>query len=125
MLLNQLALLGGRSTAYGLTAGRLSRRAGMNPHNTVARMLGSPRTYSHQPLPHITIFTGTDCQLCNEAKEVLEEIEAPFTMSTYNIHDDNEHKVEYWRRKYQYDIPVLHLRWDEDSTHFGPGMCLH
>ncbi|KAI3623684.1 hypothetical protein GLX27_001802 [Malassezia furfur] len=87
--------------------------------------LGSVRAYSHQPLPHITIFTGTQCQLCDEAKEVLDQIDAPFTVSTYNIHDDKEYNVDYWRRKYQYDIPVLHLRWDEDESHFGPEIGRH
>ena len=36
----------------------------------------------------------------------------PFTLATYDIRDDASPNVAYWRRKYQYDIPVLHIRWD-------------
>ncbi|WFD32158.1 hypothetical protein MSPP1_003203 [Malassezia sp. CBS 17886] len=66
---------------------------------------------SARTAPHLTLFTGTHCQLCDEAKAVLNEVgtTVPFTLSTYNIRDDSEPDVQYWRRKYQFDIPVLHL----------------
>lgn len=116
------SLLGGARLSAARIAGTTQLGAALG---VPLRMPGAMRAYSHKPLPHITIFTGTDCQLCDEAKEVLDEIEAPFTLSTYNIRDDNEHNVKYWRRKYQHDIPVLHLRWDEDESHVGPEIARH
>jgi len=95
---------------------------------------GAARAWVHgaRRLPHLTLFSGTDCQLCDEAKEVLDEVRArqPFSLRVYNIRDDAEANVHYWRRKYQYDIPVLHVR-DEgvpegtepgaDPEDVGPG----
>ncbi|WFD22231.1 hypothetical protein MEQU1_000896 [Malassezia equina] len=78
-----------------------------------ARSLSTaPRT------PHLTLFTGTHCSLCDDMKEVLDEVRAttPFTLSLYNIRDDDAPNVHYWRRKYQYDIPVLHVRWGEAQS---------
>lgn len=65
-------------------------------------------------VPHLTLFTGTHCSLCDDMKEVLDEAasRSSFTLSTYNIRDDALPNVRYWRRKYQYDIPVLHIRRD-------------
>ena len=47
-------------------------------------------------------------------KESINEVraDAPHTLTVYNIRDDNEPNVKYWRRKFQYDIPVLYLRRD-------------
>lgn len=97
-----------------------ARRAAM------ARVGAQVRLYSQRP-PHITIFSGTDCQLCDEAKEVLETVPMEFTVSTYNIRDDSLTNVRHWRRKYQYDIPVLHLRWDDaaDTDDVGPEIARH
>lgn len=74
-------------------------------------------------IPHLTLFTGTHCSLCDDMKEVLEAETTPFTLAMYNIRDDTSPNVEYWRRKYQYDIPVLHLRWGEPTQEddYGPG----
>lgn len=65
-------------------------------------------------VPHLTLFTGTHCSLCDDMKEVLDEaaLRSSFTLSTYNIRDEAMPNVRHWRRKYQYDIPVLHIRWD-------------
>ena len=60
-------------------------------------------------------------------KEILdkEATRSSFTLSTYNIRDDTRPHVQYWRRKYQYDIPVLHIRWDapKHENDYGEGMC--
>ncbi|CCU99766.1 unnamed protein product [Malassezia sympodialis ATCC 42132] len=63
--------------------------------------------------PHLTLFTGTHCSLCDDMKEVLDTVRltTPFTLALYNIRDDSAPNVKHWRRKYQYDIPVLHVRW--------------
>lgn len=60
----------------------------------------------------LLMYTGTDCQLCTvmqaeiaKASQTLPNIQ----LSTYNIRDDSLPEVHTWRRKYQYDIPVLHL----------------
>lgn len=68
--------------------------------------------------PHLTLFTGTHCSLCDDMKEVLDELRAttPFTLAFYNIRDDHAPNVQHWRRKYQYDIPVLHVRWHEAQS---------
>ncbi|WFD18646.1 hypothetical protein MCAP1_000852 [Malassezia caprae] len=75
--------------------------------------------------PHLTLFTGTHCSLCDEMKEVLETVRVttPFTLGLYNIRDDSAPNVAYWRRKYQYDIPVLHVRWGapQSEDDYGTG----
>ncbi|WFD07206.1 hypothetical protein MVES1_002565 [Malassezia vespertilionis] len=75
--------------------------------------------------PHITMFTGTDCQLCEEAREVLASVATPFSLSLYNIRDDAAPNAAYWRRKYQYDIPVLHVRWEEPADAYDVGSESH
>lgn len=68
----------------------------------------------------LTLYTGTDCQLCdvmrNEIATAAQHV--PLTLATYNIRDDSLDNVHYWRRKYQYDIPVLHL--DGQGEFFSP-----
>ncbi|GAK68375.1 uncharacterized protein PAN0_076c6622 [Moesziomyces antarcticus] len=67
----------------------------------------------------LTLYTGTDCQLCdvmrNEIATAAQHV--PLTLATYNIRDDSLDDVHYWRRKYQYDIPVLHLDGQEIFRH--------
>jgi len=79
------------------------------------------------PKPHLTLFTGTHCSLCDDMKEVLETVRhtTPFTLALYNIRDDSAPNVAYWRRKYQYDIPVLHVRWGaaRSEDDYGTGTC--
>ena len=78
---------------------------------------GKPR------MPHLTLFSGPHCSLCDDAKAVLAEARAtvPFTLSVYDIRDDRAPDVAYWRRRYQYEIPVLHARWAGDGV--GEGAC--
>ncbi|WFD36559.1 hypothetical protein MCUN1_003442 [Malassezia cuniculi] len=92
-------------------------------HAPCAHLLhtSATRAYSTR-VPHLTLFTGPQCSLCDDAKEALAEVResVPFTFATYNIRDDASPQVAYWRRKYQYDIPVLHVRWD-DGPGYGDG----
>lgn len=86
-------------------------------------------------VPHITLYTGTDCSLCDVVKDVLLQaqsevrrcvakvcrcktlmidpiasyVQADFTIAYYNIRDDSMPDIQKWRRQYQYDIPVCHL----------------
>ncbi|SJX63340.1 uncharacterized protein SRS1_14160 [Sporisorium reilianum f. sp. reilianum] len=57
------------------------------------------------------MYTGTDCQLCDVMKHEISQAAhtVPIQLTTYNIRDDALPDVHRWRRKYQYDIPVLHL----------------
>lgn len=57
------------------------------------------------------MYTGTDCQLCQVMQhEIIKASKTvPIELSMYNIRDDSLADVHTWRRKYQYDIPVLHL----------------
>lgn len=59
----------------------------------------------------LTMYTGTDCQLCQVMQHEisLAAKTVPIELKTYNIRDDTLPDVHIWRRKYQYDIPVLHL----------------
>ena len=59
----------------------------------------------------LTMYTATDCQLCDVMKhEIVKASQTlPIQLSTYNIRDDSLADVHTWRRRYQYDIPVLHL----------------
>lgn len=59
-------------------------------------------------IPSLTLFSGPYCSLCDIAKEALAEVRVttPFELSVINIHDEHQKK---WKRKYVYDIPVLHI----------------
>ncbi|PWZ03835.1 hypothetical protein BCV70DRAFT_198022 [Testicularia cyperi] len=59
----------------------------------------------------LMLYTGTDCQLCDVMKIEIQKVALthPIQLSTYNIRDDSLPDVQHWRRRYQYDIPVLHL----------------
>ncbi|KAG8840467.1 hypothetical protein FRB91_006058 [Serendipita sp. 411] len=72
--------------------------------------------------PSLTLFSGPTCSLCDTAKTMLKEIqtEIPFSLQTIDIHAPGQ---EQWKKRYVYDIPVLHLegktiakgRWDKES----------
>ena len=55
-------------------------------------------------IPKLILYTGTDCQLCDVAKSVLDEIgkTVDFELKEYNIRDDRLKDVKRWRRAYQY-----------------------
>lgn len=55
-------------------------------------------------LPRLTLYTGTDCQLCDVAKSVLDDVarDVPFELVEYNIRDNSLEGVKQWRRAYQY-----------------------
>lgn len=74
-------------------------------------MLATLRLLSRQQPFRLTMYTGTDCQLCDVMKHEITRASAtvPIQLSTLNIRDDSLPDVHTWRRKYQYDIPVLHL----------------
>ena len=57
------------------------------------------------------MYTGTDCQLCTlMAQEIHKAAQTvSIELDTYNIRDDSLPNVHTWRKKYQYDIRVLHL----------------
>ena len=88
-----------------------------------ARAAGKPRVPPR--VPHLTLFSGPHCSLCDDAKAVLAEARAtvPFTLSVYDIRDDRAPDVAYWRRRYQYEIPVLHARWTDEGDGVGEGAC--
>lgn len=66
----------------------------------------------------LTMYTGTDCQLCDVMRDQITRAAQtlPIELHTYNIRDDTLPDVHTWRRKYQYDIPVLHLN-DTGKSH--------
>lgn len=74
-------------------------------------MLSTLQLFSRSRPFRLTMYTGTDCQLCQVMQQqIAKASEAlPIQLSTYNIRDDSLPDVHTWRRKYQYDIPVLHL----------------
>ncbi|XP_039614965.1 glutaredoxin-like protein C5orf63 homolog isoform X1 [Polypterus senegalus] len=65
------------------------------------------RTFSvKKALPVLTLFTKNPCQLCNEAKEVLEPYKHRFVLQEVDIMlPDNS----VWLQRYKYNIPVFHL----------------
>ncbi|SNX87166.1 uncharacterized protein MEPE_05876 [Melanopsichium pennsylvanicum] len=65
------------------------------------------------------MYTGTDCSLCDVMKSEIAKAaqKLPIQLETYNIRDDSLTDVHSWRRKYQYDIPVLHLEDQEIFRH--------
>lgn len=93
-----------------LTAGLLSRQHASH-HRSRRAMLPTLRLFSRQAL-RLTMYTGTDCSLCDLMKQQIEiasQSMPQIQLCTYNIRDDSLAQVHVWRRKYQYDIPVLHL----------------
>lgn len=84
-------------------------------------MLPTLRLLSRSPF-RLTMYTGTDCQLCDVMRhEITKASESvPIQLVTYNIRDDSLPDVHTWRRRYQYDIPVLHLG-DKGGSHDGLG----
>ncbi|PWN48990.1 hypothetical protein IE53DRAFT_168682 [Violaceomyces palustris] len=70
-------------------------------------------------LPKLRLYTGTDCQLCEVAWLEIQKARSKiaFEVEKYNIRDDSLEEVKHWRRKYQYDIPVLHLEGKEIFRH--------
>lgn len=55
-------------------------------------------------LPQLTLYTGTNCQLCDVAKSILVEVKknVSFRLQEYNIRDNTLPNVDKWRRAYQY-----------------------
>jgi hypothetical protein len=105
------------------------KKARLFPHGLHGpSMLPSLRLLSAQAgrVFKLTLYTGTDCQLCdvmrNEIATAAQHV--PLTLATYNIRDDSLDNVHYWRRKYQYDIPVLHLDGQGEFYPSYPGDTL-
>jgi hypothetical protein len=70
----------------------------------VSLRLLSSLSLASRRLPTLTLYTGTDCQLCDVAKGVLQDLgrDVDFELKEYNIRDDNLVDVKKWRRAYQY-----------------------
>lgn len=65
--------------------------------------------YSVQLLQHtarITLFTRSNCSLCDSAKSVLRKVaeKRSFDLSEINVMDSNQNK---WKDLYEYDTPVV------------------
>lgn len=74
--------------------------------------------------PHLTLFTGPHCALCDEFRAGLSKLkDSPdyphhnFHLSYYDIRDSTLEDHKLYRRAYQYDIPVLHLEGKELMRH--------
>lgn len=80
-------------------------------------MLPTIRLLTRQGPFRLTMYTGTDCQLCQVMQHEINKASktVPIELATYNIRDDSLPDVHTWRRKYQYDIPVLHLGKEGES----------
>lgn len=74
------------------------------------------------PLPALKLFTsGPACSLCTDLHHALSllhpQLPAPprFTLETYDLRPSQADSASQaterkaWRRKYKYDVPVLHL----------------
>ncbi|EPQ29716.1 uncharacterized protein PFL1_02936 [Pseudozyma flocculosa PF-1] len=96
---------------------RLSRLAGLARHYFATSSIRSTTPTAPPPPPppagqaRLTLYTGPQCDLCTVMRIEIEKAAnvVPLALSTYNIRDDSLPDVAKWRRKYQYDIPVLHL----------------
>ena len=93
--------------ASALRASRL-RNA---PSLILFQLLSSTATVTGDRRPRLTLYTGPQCSLCDDAKVEISaaQKEAPAELALYNIRDDSLPDVHKWRRAYQYEIPVLHL----------------
>lgn len=82
-------------------------------------MIGSLTRYTKN-IPKLRLYTGgKECSLCEDAKAAIESVRKnhKFDLDYYNIKDDSLKDVKYWRKLYQYDIPVLHLDEEEIMRH--------
>ncbi|KAJ7578517.1 hypothetical protein C8J56DRAFT_1006926 [Mycena floridula] len=76
-------------------------------------------------LPRLTLFSGPNCSLCDVAKSELARVKLTrdFRLETIDIQSPGQ---EFWKKKYVYWIPALHLegkeickgRWDGETL-FG------
>lgn len=59
-----------------------------------------------QHTAHITLFTRSNCCLCDSAKSVLRKLEEKrsFDLNEINVMDSNQKK---WKELYEYDTPVV------------------
>lgn len=74
-------------------------------------------------LARLTLYSGSNCSLCDVAKAELIKIRQTrnFELEIINIHDPGQ---EHWRKKYVYWIPALHIdgkevakgRWDGQTV---------
>lgn len=72
-------------------------------------MISKIMRYSVQLLQHaarITLFTRSNCSLCDSAKSVLRKVaeKRSFDLSEINVMDSNQKK---WKDLYEYDTPVV------------------
>ena len=59
-----------------------------------------------EEIPVIQVFSSPSCTLCDEVLFQLEQLRLTyhFKIETVNIKEN-----QLWKRKYQYDIPVIHV----------------
>ena len=64
--------------------------------------------------PHVIVYSRPGCHLCDEAKDVIEQVkqEIDLTVEDVNI----EHDLELLQR-YRYDIPVITINGVEAFRH--------
>src|SRR6266511_279558 len=77
------------------------------PQESSDNMRPSPRLLLHNV--RLTIFTGSNCSLCDVAKATLSKLRErrPFD---YQVVDISAKGQERWKKLYQFDIPVLHVQ---------------
>ena len=64
--------------------------------------------------PHVIVYSRPGCHLCDEAKEVIKEVQKKFdlTLEEVNIQDDLK-----LLEKYRFDIPVIMINGVEEFRH--------
>lgn len=79
--------------------------------STARRSLLGPRRFSRQcsqiARPRLQLLTSKACSLCDDMKEVIEDVQenSPFELEMIDIRSETvDHQT---RRAFQYDIPVL------------------
>lgn len=62
-----------------------------------------------QNTARITLFTRSNCSLCDSAKLVLRKVaeKRSFDLHEINVMDSNQKK---WKDLYEYDTPVVHIQ---------------
>ena len=69
---------------------------------------------SGNEIPIVKLFTSPSCTLCDE---VLFQLEQLRHSHHFNINIINIKENQLWKRKYQYDIPVIHVNDQFLSKH--------
>ncbi|CAI4038148.1 hypothetical protein SMKI_04G4880 [Saccharomyces mikatae IFO 1815] len=80
---------------------------------TILRTIHTSRVLLHDAEVKLTFFSKPNCGLCDQAKEVIDDVferkEFHDKRILFKVVNINERKNAKWWKEYCFDIPVLHI----------------